>query len=228
VLKRSRVGSTIDMGRLSKAVSRPGIDPRVWVSLAVAESDTFVDPAHGVFIDVLLLPTLERYTARVPADYVGKGFGFYTPIHKQDDLLIGIPSGDSAEGCVVLERLYSASDTPPKDAQDHPKDVLLHVEKDQNLRIRMEGGGTINIIVADGKINLGKEDLSDDALVAIAKLVKQEISTLRDTVNSNVSIFNAHVHSVAAAPGPAAPTLTLETAPVSVGEVKAKNVRAEV
>ena len=47
---KTRIGRKMDIGRLSSAVKRPGIDTRCWVSLAVALEDSFVDKDHGVFV----------------------------------------------------------------------------------------------------------------------------------------------------------------------------------
>jgi hypothetical protein len=41
---------------LSKAMTRPGIDPRSWCSLAIVQS-VVIDEAAGVFCDVLLMPS---------------------------------------------------------------------------------------------------------------------------------------------------------------------------
>ena len=88
----------------------------------------------------------------VAPDYAGDGFGFYTPIEVDDEVVVVAPSGDPAEGLVVARRLWSAADPPPQEAIDHPADVLLHVK----------AGASIRIVVSDGgKILLGGPDSSE-------------------------------------------------------------------
>lgn len=168
---RTRIGRKLDINRLSSAVKRPGIDPRCWKSLAVALEDSFVDKDHGVFVNVILMPTEEEYTARVGAEYAGGGFGFYAKIKKDDELSVGIPSGDPAEGPIVLKRLWSAADLPPQQAIDDPEEVMLVVEKDKNLRLAVSGAGQVlfesekQIAVSAPKVLLG-------SLQAVEALIK--------------------------------------------------------
>ena len=162
----SRVSRHIDAGRLSLLVSRPGVDPRIWSSLAVALGDSVMDSENGVFVDVQLMPTGDQYTARVAADYAGKGFGFYAgTIHQDDELLVESPSGDPAIGIVVVRRLFSAAELPPQDAIDNPADVCLTVEKDCNLRLRVQGQGQVFITTAgaDVTVSTGGGDVTMDS-----------------------------------------------------------------
>lgn len=142
----SRVLSSIDVSRLADAVSRPGIDPRVWVSYAIVQSEPVVETAQGqqdVFVDVLLVPTMQPDTARLCADYAGNGFGLYTPLHKDDEVVVIAPSGDPDEGLVIARRCWSPSDRPPAEAGQFPDDVLLVVEPGKNVRITTSGGGKV-------------------------------------------------------------------------------------
>lgn len=174
---RTRIASGIDVGALSQAVSRPGIDPRVWVSTAFADSDSVVDADHGVFVDVTLSPSGHQMTARVVPDYAGHGFGVYSRIHKDDELVIQIPNGDPADGAVVVGRPWSAADPPPSDAVNHPEDVVVVVEKDHSLRITTTGAG--QVIVTSPTIKLGSEQSSEPVPLgnvlaeALQKLVQE-------------------------------------------------------
>ena len=142
MLSRSRVSGILDMGRLSRAVSRPGIDPRTWVSLAVVNS-VVVDPNEGVFCGITLLPSEIEETARLGAAYAGNGFGFYAPPKVDDEVMVCAPSGDPSQGLVITGRLWSPSDVPPAEAASNPKDVLLKVEEGQTLRVLVSGGGKV-------------------------------------------------------------------------------------
>ena len=142
MLSRSRVSGILDMGRLSQAVSRPGIDPRTWVSLAIVNS-VVVDPVEGVFCGITLMPSEIEETARLGAAYAGNGFGFYAPPRIDDEVMVCAPSGDPSQGLVITGRLWSPSDVPPAEASSHPQDVLLKVEEGQTLRMLVSGGGKV-------------------------------------------------------------------------------------
>jgi hypothetical protein len=173
VLNKTRVSGKMDVGRLGAAISRPGIDTRVWVSLAVATGESVVDPQNqGVFVDIMLLPTGERCTARVPSTYAGVGFGLYAKIHADDEVLVCIPSGDVAEGAVVVSRLWSASDPPPQQAQTTPDDLVLVVEQDKNLDVLPQGGGLINLGSA-----------TPQEFVALAQKVLTELQRIQSYMN---------------------------------------------
>ncbi len=157
---RSRVSTGIDVARLSNAVSRPGIDPRVWVSYAVLISEPYIESQEGqqdVVVDIQLMPTGEEETARVGAIYAGNGFGFYAPLHEGDEVLVCAPSGDPDEGLVVMQRLWSPADPPPQAVYENPEDMTLVVESGKNLRMKMLGSGTAYITAEDGKVVLGDE-----------------------------------------------------------------------
>lgn len=140
--RRSRVSSTIDMGRLSAAVSRPGIDPRVWCSYAYAMSDSVIDADHGHFVDVKLLPTKLQVTVRVPQQYAGGGFGnHYGVIHKDDELVVLFPDGDPASGGFAVMRAWNAADKPPELWNANPSDVGCVIEQDLNYRVLLTGTG---------------------------------------------------------------------------------------
>jgi hypothetical protein len=154
VLKGSRISGTVDMDRLARAVSGPGIDTRVWVSQAIVRA--FKVKATGVFAEVVLIPsgvgvngagemTEQRVTARVGPIYAGNGFGFYAPLEVDDEVLVTVPEGVTDSGVVVVARLWSASDPTPQTARDHPADVVLHVREDKDLRIYVGGGGKVRI-----------------------------------------------------------------------------------
>lgn len=158
MLKHSRVSGTVDTSRLGKALARPGMDTRTWVSLAIIKS-VHVDAAEGVFCDVLLMPARRQVTARLGTGYAGNGFGFYTPVTVDDEVLVEAPNGDPDQGLVVTQRLHSASDPPPQDVVDNPEDVLLHIQAGKSIRIVTEGEGDVIIDArGSGVVKLGDED----------------------------------------------------------------------
>lgn len=88
-----------------------------------------------------------------------------------------------------------------------------------NIVIGKTGGTQIH--VKDGTISLGEESPSDQ--VALASLVKSEISALRETVNSFITGPYA-LHKHGSAVGVTTPPDTPGTPPAAVGDVKSEVV----
>jgi hypothetical protein len=103
------------------------------------------------------LPSEQAETVRVGPFYAGPGFGFYAPLDVDDHVVVSFPDGDPDRGGVIVGRLWSQSDKPPKLATDNDADVCLQVKKDTNLRIQVFGSGNVVIGAEDGKVLLGDE-----------------------------------------------------------------------
>lgn len=196
MLARSRIGTTVDTSRLSRAVSRPGIDPRTWCAYAVVTA-VHVDDGHGVFADVTVMPLGQQATARVALPYAGSGFGAHLPLQVDDEVLVQAPNGDPNNGYVVTERLWSPSDLPPPEVSQSPADVLLVVKPGASCRVVVSGGGDVVVEARDaGKVRLG----GPDATVPVA-LATDLSSKMRSILDS--SEFVAAVAAYVAAPVPA-------------------------
>lgn len=192
----------MDVQRLGAAIRGPGIDTRCWVSLAVAQADSVVEavepPKGGVFVDVQLFPTGEAATARVPSIYAGNGFGFYSKISKDDELVVLIPSGLIAEGVSVISRTWDAVDAPPQQAIDDPEEVMLVIEPEKNLRIAISSGGAARVTVGEDNtvhiseeiIELGAEGAGDKAVLESKN--QTELKKLRNDVDALKNTYNAH------------------------------------
>jgi hypothetical protein len=187
-----RAASGLDINMLSKAMTRPGIDPRSWCSLAIVQS-VVIDEAAGVFCDVLLMPSKRRETARLGAAYAGSGFGFYAPVRVDDEVLVSAPGGDPAQGLVITQRLWSPADVPPAGLEATPEDVVLVVEADKSLRLTVQGGGNVILAVDTGKVFLGSETGTE----AVAKG-----ESLKSYLDGIVSQLNSHVHTSTAVGSP--------------------------
>lgn len=212
-----RAASGLDFNMLSKAMTRPGIDPRSWCSLAIVQS-VVIDEAAGVFCDVLLMPSKRRETARLGAAYAGSGFGFYAPVKVDDEVLVSAPGGDPAQGLVITQRLWSPADVPPAGLDATPEDVVLVVEADKSLRLTVQGGGNVILAVDTGKVFLGSETGTE----AVAKG-----ESLKSYLDSLVTKLNAHTHTgVTTGPGvsgpPSPPSFTGPTSAIlsTTSEVK--------
>ncbi len=210
---RSRVTRGIDVARLSNAVARPGIDPRIWVSYAYLLSEPYIETVEGrqdIVADVMLVPSMQEETARVGATYAGSGFGFYCPLHAEDEVLVLAPSGDPDAGLVITQRLWSPADPPPQEVIDNPEDVTLVVEEGKNLRLHVLGAGNVVLSAEEGKIKLGGED------------AEKGVARMDDTTDNgtfSISAAGPILTFTYTPPGgaPQIKTITFDTAPLVTG-----------
>lgn len=166
-----RASSLIDLGRLLAGVRAPGLDTRVWLSLAYADADSKQEPG-GEFVDVVLLPTGERLTARVASEYAGDGYGSRAKVYEEDELLVAVPRGDPAEGAVVVRRLWNARDKTPAQARANGgEDVVQVVRPDRHLRLETSGTGKSYFksghtsVVEAPRVRLGAEDAAEQVVL---------------------------------------------------------------
>jgi len=196
-----RIAGSIDVQRTGEALSRPGMDTRTWVSLAIINK-VVIDADHGVFADVLLLPSEVEETARVATLYAGSGFGLYLPLEVGDEVVVIAPSGEPDEGLVVMPRLWCNADKPPADAASKPTDLLLVAKEGATVRIVTGGSG--NIVIeprGSGEVRLGAEDAPHPACRG---------DSLQATLNALISDFNAHLHSMGLTNGPTSGPIVLQ------------------
>jgi hypothetical protein len=155
------VRSSWDMSAMAKAVSRPGIDPRVHVAFAIVGDEFGVDEL-GVFVDILLIPSMDHETANLGSDYVvpgGKG-GSFMPVHPGDVVLVAMPSGDAGYGPVIVSRIFTKTESPPLEVysgqdDDPTKDPVFRVEDGRTYHIVAKEGATIELFVdGPGAVNI--------------------------------------------------------------------------
>jgi phage baseplate assembly protein V len=82
---------------------------------------------------------------------------------------------------------------------------------------------------SNGEVHLGAdtENLGDDNLVALAKLVKDELTALRNTVNNFITTdYATHLHPSGMGPT-GTPAVPASNTPAAVGDVKATKVKAK-
>jgi hypothetical protein len=178
---RTGVGSGIDIGRLSLALARPGIDTRVWCSIAIANDDQFFDEKHGLFVDLTLLPSGDIITARVGTSYAGTNWGTYDgKVLKDDEVCVLFPNGDPAEGGIIVARLWSAADVPPSAAKDHQDDYVVAVQPEKNFRAVTTGAG--KAVLDSEHVFLGKDDATEQLVLGTTYRSKE--SALMNDLNT--------------------------------------------
>jgi hypothetical protein len=177
-----------DMQRTGEAIARPGMDTRIWASLATV-TKLKVDPNGGVLADIVLMGAQSGTpeTARVGASMASQGTGLYLPIEVDDEVLVVAPDGTPDAGLVIVAALWDRGTKPPATAAAHPADVLLQPPDGRTVRVVTTGGGEVL--------------LGDPA----AAHPTCRGDNLQATLNALISAFNRHVHVAAA---PASPTST--------------------
>lgn len=111
------------MAQMSEATSRPGIDPRQWISYAqvstrAADDEVVVfDEDEGCpLVQVILQPSMLAVRCRVGASIAGNGEGEWFPFVKGDEVLVALPEGREDAGAVIIARLNNAIDKFPMDS----------------------------------------------------------------------------------------------------------------
>lgn len=144
-----------DVARAAEALSRPGIDPRTWCTLAVVTS--VHTSTRGVYCGITTMAGIVE-TAQLAPPYSGSGYGFYTPVEVGDVVTVFVPEGDWAAGARVLGQNWDAGTPAPPELEDHPEDVALIVKPGRTVRIITSGGGDVVIEArGSGKVKLGSE-----------------------------------------------------------------------
>ena len=105
----------LDVARMAEAVSRPGIDPRIWASYAIVDDDPRAISVErgGVFVDVHLQPSMIPCVALLGQAHSAPGAGDYRPVRRGDLVFVTIPTGDPNAGAVLTRRCANAIDTTP-------------------------------------------------------------------------------------------------------------------
>jgi len=146
---------TLDASRVSSIASRPGIDPRVWLSLAVV-LDVGFDAKEGTFVDVRLLDTGEEETCYLGSPYAGGGFGDHCPLEIDDTVLVAIPGGDPNTGPIIIGRFNNAGDPPHVDFNSQNR--VIRAKPGNDVRIVASAGARVQIIAEAGAtIQLGDD-----------------------------------------------------------------------
>ncbi len=116
----------------------------------------------------------------------------------------------------------------PSDETLHPFNGAWFYPGATPSKSPIDADGDNMVIHTETRLDLGEKGLNDaDNFVALAKLVKQEISSLRDSVNNFITIdYATHLHPTGMGPT-GTPAVPATNTPGPVGDVKAAKVRAK-
>lgn len=148
----------VDAGRLAALASRPGIDSRVWLTLATVVEVGF-DPAEGTFVDVKLQPGGEVETCYLGSPYAGDKFGDHCPVEVDDTVLVAVPLGDPGLGPIIVARFNNSGDPPHADFDSQNR--VIRAKPGQNVRIVASAGAKVQIVAESGSV----VQLGDDSVV---------------------------------------------------------------
>lgn len=211
--KIQRARRQVDIGKLSSAVSRPGIDPRCWVTLAQV-TDVGYDANEGFFVDVEFMPSGEQQCCLLGSHYAGENYGQAALPQVDDVVVVVIPNGDQGAGPVVIARLWNAADKPPSDGSsgtDPTTDYLLRIRESTSFKLYASGTGGVLIDTAGdgdirlqargaGKVKLGDTNLQPAVLGNDNQNVlndhESRIAALEAKYLALVADYNGHTHTV--------------------------------
>ena len=110
----------LDLAALGRALSYPGIDPRIWVSYGIVDREqddqksTVFDDDYGPMVWVILQPHNQRVLCRVGHQVAGNGESDWHPFMQADEVLVVVPEGDTRSYPVIVCRLNNSFDKFPK------------------------------------------------------------------------------------------------------------------
>ena len=143
----------IDVGSLSVAVSRPGIDPRIWLCYAEVTALGY-DKDVGIFADIQLQDGTYE-TALVGAPYTADEAGLFCPLAVGDSVLVAMAMGDPNHGPVIISQVWNKQQKPAPEMSltgDGKGD-----EPTQNVVWRIRQKNKLQIFTKDGALELTAE-----------------------------------------------------------------------
>jgi hypothetical protein len=146
----ARARRTIDIGRLSRLVARPGVDPRVWVALARV-TDVGYDENEGFFADVTMIPTGEEQTAMISSLYTGPSYGFWPAVEVGDLVVVVVPQGDPNAGPVIIGQIWNTEYPPPSEARGTGSD---NTDVSPNVVLKTKGGAKLVMIAQNADFTM--------------------------------------------------------------------------
>ena len=171
--------SAVDTSRLGEAIKRPGIDPRVWLTLAVVKAVSF-DSEEGIFVDVQFLPDGHEETCILGSPYSSDSAGFYFPVEVDDVVIVAVPNGDTGAGPVIVSQLWNKTQKPSSE-------MGSGTEPSPDVTLRLRSGRKCLIVASDSEITI-KGEGSTKVIIQAASNV--DISSQADV---NVSAQNANI-----------------------------------
>jgi len=164
-----------DHASMAAAFERPGIDTRMWVSMAVVDVPTdgqgdaqtveFDADDGQLYINVTLKPTDVPLRARLGMQTAGAGEAVYFPFVGGEEVLVAIPDGDLRSGAVIICRLNNGFDPFPFDSVGgaDPKQnavamlrtrTAFTIESGASLQLRSATAGALMVLGSDGSVTL--------------------------------------------------------------------------
>lgn len=196
----------MDSALLARLVQGPGIDTRVWISLAAVRTPV-MDTEEGPFAAVTLLPSELDLNVMCGAPYAGPGFGAYFPLEEGDTVLVGVPNGDWNLGPVVIARLWGKAEAPPSEAVSAPHDAAIVGGPGRNIVIRTQPAAVPVPGVPEGNLRFlvnallyggaAEIDLAADTTATLRAALKVRLGTNQDALLQPVIKGTAYMTALA-------------------------------
>lgn len=173
---------------MSEAFTRPGIDPRTWVTMARVdlpgeneggEVVEFDEDDGQLYVNVTLKPSDVPCRARLGMQTAGAGEAVYFPFVGGEEVLVAIPDGDLRSSAVIVSRFNNTFDPFPfksvggADPKQNAVAMLrtrtaLTIESGASVQVRSATLGALLVLGSDGSVTLRDADanvlqLSPDA-----------------------------------------------------------------
>lgn len=163
--------SGIDLNKFARALSKPGIDPRLWISHGIVgrlddagklDSDDgddpkkFVatDPKAGPLVDVVLTPSGDQIKARLGSGtQKGRETCVLTPIRGGCQVVVGVPDGDLNNYPAIVQRFSFGGDAEQALPSKWDNDSFLVHVGDKPLKL-VNGKSGFIVWDADGGLTI--------------------------------------------------------------------------
>ena len=168
------MSTELDLDEMSRALERPGIDPRIWVSYGIVnreqddQKSVEFSADFGPLVWVILQPHNQLVCCRVASGVAGNGEGEWHPFMEADEVLVAIPEGDTRTMPVIVGRLNNSFDRFPENVgvqTTSKNDVAFHrsrgpyiIEGDSAVLLRSSKTGAVIGIDELGNLTMRNGD----------------------------------------------------------------------
>jgi hypothetical protein len=201
----------VNLDDLADGLSRPGIDPRQWVSFGVVDTPTAGSDEQAVVFDASLGPlvncTLQPSGISVPCRVAGSVAGNfeaeYYPFQAGDEVIVLVPGGDERAGCTIVGRLNNELDQWPGAVagQDATQNTFgfrrmrcpFITEFASSYMLRSAGTGSFLTMTQDGQVVIADSSKNTMSLTSdfVGMMTGDSTLVMQLNLNTNQVVLQA-------------------------------------